>query len=203
MQKIRPLKEFSLSAVPQEEIAAVFAELKNATDRAAAVQLGAYVECMLTHTLMNRIKSNLPEKIKQMILRATFQHKNIGLLHLGIIDDDTHQNLEIIREIRNAFAHSPRGITFETPQVVEAVQGLKEEFKQPLIEGIDHLTPARRKFTSSCYRSIFTVVFRTVGKKLDLIGRVLEVLKPHLNEELKPEAERVARSAQVLKDVTI
>jgi hypothetical protein len=196
----KPLKAFSHSLVPQEEVKAVIDELKDAPDRAAAVQLGAYVDSMLTHTLTNLIRTDVPEAMKARILRSTFKEKNDALFVLKITDERTYQNLEIIREIRNAFAHSARLITFETPEVVEAVEALEDDGKGLNSEGNEHLSSARAKFTSCCFRSILTVMFRNIGKKMDMIGQVMEALTPYLNENLRPHAERVARSVEALKN---
>ena len=51
--------------------------------------------------------------------------KLIRIAHaFGIIDAGIRRKCDCIREIRNAFAHSPIAVTFETPEVVNACRQL-------------------------------------------------------------------------------
>ncbi|MHB1206591.1 MAG: DUF4145 domain-containing protein [Rhodospirillaceae bacterium] len=61
---------------------------------------------------------------------------------LGVIDRRTRSNLDYIREVRNACAHSSKPISFRTPEV-KAVANLI------LLPGVKASTP-RMKFVWGC-----------------------------------------------------
>ena len=46
-------------------------------------------------------------------------------LALGLYDEGTRDNLDIIRVVRNAFAHTAVQLTFETPQMAAEVEKLQ------------------------------------------------------------------------------
>jgi hypothetical protein len=52
---------------------------------------------------------------------STFNSKIIAAYAFGLIDETTRKNLNIIRTIRNAFAHSKRLIDFDDQAVLEAL----------------------------------------------------------------------------------
>jgi hypothetical protein len=87
---------------------------------------------------------------------STFAQK----VHLGralrIYGPDTHHNLDYIRLIRNAFAHSHVPISFETKEVKDAVGQLKELKRLPPVavpaNGVEQPTEpkSRETFRAAC-----------------------------------------------------
>jgi len=56
---------------------------------------------------------------------GTFSAKIIMAYALGLIDNDTRQNLDVVRHIRNAFAHSKRLIDFSHIAIANAIHAVK------------------------------------------------------------------------------
>jgi hypothetical protein len=194
-----PLEQVSRAPVGQDDILAVVEEVRNASDRAAAVHLGAFVERKLNDAFLSLVRAESRAKLEKEISEASFKEKIEGALKFGLVDDRLFKNLELIRRIRNAFAHSARAITFETPEVVAVVGELTDDGKGIPTKMLDNASPARIKFASCCMAAVITVGFRAIGRKADLMGRVVEALSIRLNPDLAPHAETIKRSAELLK----
>jgi hypothetical protein len=196
----KPLEQFSRTPVAPEEVAAVFEEVRKANDRHAAVHLGAFVEQGLGIAFLSLVGEQKSAELKKEISWASFDDKIKAALKLELIDDRIFKKLEIIRQIRNAFAHSARPISFETPEVVAAVDELIDDGKAVPTNMLDNASPARAKFSSCCRAVMATVGFRAIGRKFHLMGRVVEALSTaQAKPELMPFAETIKQSAEKLK----
>jgi DNA-binding MltR family transcriptional regulator len=100
-----------------------------------------------------------------------FYGKNHLGYALGIYGSTTLSNLEAVRRIRNAFAHSPLRITFETKQVAAEAQKIKLERLE--LGELNRLSESRQQYTAFC--TLFMVVFQFKAKGLSL-EKLLEVL---------------------------
>jgi Domain of unknown function (DUF4145) len=90
-------------------------------DRGAAILIAANFENVLELAIIRRLGvGNRPD--------STFGKKIEKAQHLGIIGPQTRHNLDMVREIRNAFAHSMIPITFETAPIAAACR----EFTMPV-----------------------------------------------------------------------
>lgn len=111
------------------DIADVLAELENAHDRAAAIILCALVEDALTAAIVSRL-IDLNEKEYERVFGAqgplfTLAAKIRMGFALGIYGPNVRDDLQVICDLRNAFAHSRKSIKFETPQVASKCKNLK------------------------------------------------------------------------------
>ena len=91
--------------------------------RGAAILLGTHLEGVLQFALINRLKIS-PKRSKDVFgydaPMGTFDRK-VRVAHaIGMITDETRLTLDVIRSVRNAFAHSLIPISFNTPQVADA-----------------------------------------------------------------------------------
>jgi hypothetical protein len=53
---------------------------------------------------------------------SSFAGKIAGAHGYGLIDDETHSNLVVIKDIRNAFAHTRERLDFKAPQIMELAE---------------------------------------------------------------------------------
>jgi len=112
-----------------EDFQQFFSEiLAEKNDRGAAILLGTYVENALKQTISRYL--NLSERHRKELFGfecplGSFSHK-IRVAHaLTIFGDEMRGNLDIIRTIRNAFAHSMTPISFSTSQIADVCALLK------------------------------------------------------------------------------
>jgi Domain of unknown function (DUF4145) len=194
-----PLEQFSRAPVGQQELIAVVEGMRQASDRDAAVHLGAFVEERLNYAFLSLTSKENRAGLEKKLSKADFKEKIEGALKLELIDDRLFKNLEIIRQIRNAFAHSARAISFETSEVVAAVDELITDGKSVPTKILDNASPARIKFSSCCVAVVLTVQFRAIGKKAALMGRVVEALSAKVIPEVTPFADTIKQSAETLK----
>jgi hypothetical protein len=97
-------------------------------NRGAAILLGTHLEGVLQFALINRLKIK-PKRWKDVFgydaPMGTFDRK-VRVAHaIGMITDETRSTLDVIRSVRNAFAHSLIPISFSTPEVADACSLLK------------------------------------------------------------------------------
>lgn len=112
------LKKYGSGDPTKDDIQALDNELYNGPDRAAAVVLGALVERSLAKLLRGRMREDGVEDIfKPAGLLGDFGAKiNLGYA-LKLFGPQTRKDLNIIRHLRNQFAHSRKPIEFMTPVV--------------------------------------------------------------------------------------
>jgi hypothetical protein len=88
--------------------------------RGAAILLATNVENALQKSIRRWLKLE-PERRSELFAfngpSGTFGNRIILAHALGIFGAQTRQNLDIIRTIRNAFAHAERPIRFDTPAI--------------------------------------------------------------------------------------
>ncbi len=90
------------------------------SDRGAAILVSSFVENMLQTALTNQLR--IKHKHKRSVFGingplGSFRNKIIMSYTLTMIGKETYNNLEIIRLVRNAFAHSKITISFKTEEI--------------------------------------------------------------------------------------
>lgn len=87
-------------------------------DRGAAILLATNVENALQGAILSMLRA---QRTKELFgansALGAFANKVQMAYAMDIFGDETKQNLDIIRVVRNAFAHAKIPIKFETPQV--------------------------------------------------------------------------------------
>lgn len=102
--------------------------MKSRNDRGAAVLLGTFVESALEDVITIFLSRNINRRRIFSGTNAplnTFSDKILMGHALEIYGPETLHNLEIIKLIRNAFAHSRISIRFSTPEVKNVCATLK------------------------------------------------------------------------------
>jgi DNA-binding MltR family transcriptional regulator len=101
-----------------------------ALDRTAAITAASFVEYALQKAIITHLKKDITEsELKQLFDSpqsplSSLSSKTIVGQSLGVIQEDERQDLDTIRAIRNAFAHSMTHIEFKDSEVTELCKTL-------------------------------------------------------------------------------
>ena len=92
------------------------------SDRSAVVMFGSFIETHLERYLASKMRDGLNSDDRQRLfdgsgVAATFSSKIILAYAFKLIGSITRHDLDLIRHLRNDFAHSRMPISFETPEV--------------------------------------------------------------------------------------
>lgn len=98
------------------------------TDREIVILSASYLEVVLESALICHFSDVARSKQKESFqgngFLSTFSSKIKLAYFMGIIDNSAYLDLEIIREIRNAFAHSIQPLSFDTNLVSKKCENL-------------------------------------------------------------------------------
>jgi hypothetical protein len=117
-----------------EDLAIFTKELQKETDRGLPLVAAALIDELLSDTLRSFFIDNSTHE--KLLNGATApigtMSARLNLCHaLGLIDDYEKSEAELIRKVRNRFAHARHGLSFGD----DAIKGLCSSFSSPLPEG--------------------------------------------------------------------
>jgi hypothetical protein len=170
-----------LSMVPETHIPHIDRE----SDRASIVLFAALIENFVQERLKELMPSlNADEKARIFGFEGpcgSFSNRIRMAQALEMIDRPTRRKLELIKEMRNVAAHANTEITFDTPEIKEAVLGL---FDVEARQGLARLNrkAMRYLFEMVCKRANVIVVHPEI-KTLDttkLLAETFERAEKHL-----------------------
>ena len=105
-------------------------EFKDESDRAAAVLFAAYLDHLLGELIAAYMAVEY-DRVDKLLYKdghgplGTFAAR-INTTHcLGLLSEDEYSDLNIIRRIRNDFAHKLVGLTFEYQSIADRCRNLK------------------------------------------------------------------------------
>jgi hypothetical protein len=151
------------------------------SDRATAVLFGSFVETALEKLLLSLMRPNLNADERTKLfgfegLFGTFSSKIIGGYALKVIGPVTYADLNLIKLLRNEFAHSRVPIGFDTLEVKDICDRLQIPDlpdSSPSFgyigRGIDEskvdgkFTHARTRFMSACHNISYRVFVKRDG----------------------------------------
>ena len=116
---------------PEEEIYRLVANLVDEPDRVAAIVAASFLERAIEDTIVSRLKRQDKETLEKLFddsgdgPLATFDAKIRMAYALGVFGPTTKHDFDVIRRIRNTFAHSIIDVSFDTDEVKNAVASLK------------------------------------------------------------------------------
>jgi mannitol operon repressor len=117
-----------------EDLAKFVEELKRESDRGLALVAAALIDDKLGETLRSFFCKG-PSAAKLLddnnAALGTFSSRSEACFALGLIDDYEYGEIALIRKVRNEFAHTKHGTSFQIPRV----QGLCSSLKSDLPEG--------------------------------------------------------------------
>jgi len=126
----RPLRHLTRK-VPAEPKSAVLDAMRGSdSDRGAATTMASLADVAMNGILIYGLGIKEQSAIKALFVGdkaplSTFEAKCQVALGIGLIGEITHNNLEVIRHIRNTFAHAIANISFEEPEMTRACNRLK------------------------------------------------------------------------------
>jgi DNA-binding MltR family transcriptional regulator len=121
------------------DLPAMEREFYGEADRPVAVLQAAVVEEALKAAIKRKLAPGLPATFVADLFEfegavGTFSNRIAIAYALGIFKRQTHHDLNIIRALRNAFAHQRKPMRFSTPQIA----GMCEHLFIPDIAGVAH-----------------------------------------------------------------
>jgi mannitol operon repressor len=122
-----------------EDLAKFVEELKLETDRGLPLVGAALIDDRLQETLRSffcegRTSSKLLDSANAPL--GTFSSRVQACYSLGLIDEREYAEIELIRKVRNEFAHAKHGTSFRT----EKLKGLCSSLRSDLPEGENYPT---------------------------------------------------------------
>lgn len=160
------LKKLGDGVLTKEDISNIEAEVYSGPDRAAAVVLGSFVERGMADLLASKMNPSHIGKIFDFSgPLGTFSAKIDLAYAFNLIGPTSYHDLNLIRLLRNAFAHTRIAVNFQTSEVVEVCKNLKLPDEDgvkpetalrmvlpaPHVEAALTKPPARIRFFMSCH----------------------------------------------------
>ena len=154
--------------IDQKQWSAFFEELKDESDRGTAILYAAWIDHLLGQKLrLHFSKGNAEQQDKLFEGNGAFHafsSKVTAAFCLGWLDPDVRHDIDLIRKIRNLFAHQIHGLSMKTPEV----RHLVNEFHVPHREFYDW-----GKLRAAATKDGRGVVFYT-GEPPDEVGALLD-----------------------------
>ncbi len=203
MAKGKTLRALSTKKIEDSDFALMAEEIREASDRTAAIVMGAFVERELEQWIVKVLPRRDEETIEKLYERdgalGSFYAKIYLGYALGVYDETTRDNLDIVRRIRNAFAHTPQQIGFETDAVKNEIEKLKPTTSMELLSEFEKFSESGRKFMSICAEVSLMHRLEPIGSKMELMSNVIEAISSHLTGEIKQLApDAAAKLAQAV-----
>jgi len=154
------------------------------SDRGAIILAATYVEDMLELKIMLYMPGlHNDEPTRRRMFEgdgqiATFSRKTELAYALGIIDDDYRKKIDLIREIRNACAHSRKPLSMKTEVLRTACEVVVRDIL-PIFEP-DKPLLLRNAFVGRC---LFIAHYITTGEKIDSGEAALAHFKKLVREQ--------------------
>jgi hypothetical protein len=162
-------KDYIKSLPDVDEREAMEQEFYGDSDRACGILQASWVELMVERTLRGRLRFEGASRIFDMNgPLGSFSNKITIAYGLGIFGTKTKHDLELIRHVRNGFAHCQLPLRFHTPQVkgvcdnlvlpdIEGVRAIPTYLFDRLVEGGGHWhdqAHPRQRYVICCYTII-------------------------------------------------
>jgi DNA-binding MltR family transcriptional regulator len=111
---------------PPDDVKVILDGFDQESDRAAALVAGALLDTALERLVRHSLKTDDKEVISLLFQQrgplGDFHSKILIARGFGIIDSRIAFELNVIRSVRNVFAHATANLTFETPEISAAIE---------------------------------------------------------------------------------
>ena len=115
--------------VAQSDWTAFFEELKDETDRGCAILAVAWIDHLLERRLGAHFSGGNSDARRKLFDAngpfSPFSAKVTAAFCLGWLDADLRHDLDVIRKIRNRFAHQIHGLTLDDPDMAILVDSFR------------------------------------------------------------------------------
>lgn len=113
-------------------------QLKQKNDRGVAITCASMLEDRLRWLIETKFIDDLSERRKEKLFKgqgalSTFAAKTEIAFALGLIKPEVRDQLVIIAQIRNRFAHGFKSVRFTDPKIVELCEKLQRFENDPLV----------------------------------------------------------------------
>jgi hypothetical protein len=172
----KSLTEISRLSPSNDEIDTLLSEIDTHNHRAAAVLGGAFVEDALEYAIQRRLVILTPKELGSMFeypgpLSSFGAKIQLGYA-IGLYGVIVRKDLDIIRRIRNAFAHAKKPISFDTPQVTHEMEksqylGWKDTNGETDYMSIVRTAPK----TDSLHRYWYAILSKSLAHELFMLGK--------------------------------
>ena len=123
-----------LYALPFDCFKAFNSSLSEESDRARVIVVACWIEEFLKVKLMNEFSKGNAKARKELFSAngpfATFSAKINAAFCAGWIDSDVHHDIQIIRKLRNIFAHSYDPASLDEEEIRNLIQSLRVPHRQ-------------------------------------------------------------------------
>ena len=123
-----------LYALPLDCFKAFNSSLSEESDRGRVIVVACWIEEFLKVKLMNEFSKGNAEARKALFsgngLFATFSAKINAAFCAGWIDSDVHHDIQVIRKLRNVFAHSYNPKSLDEGETRNLIQSLRVPHRQ-------------------------------------------------------------------------
>jgi hypothetical protein len=143
-------------------------DLNGESDRGAIILSATAIEDALEDRILQKLPAlHSDEATRKQVFEvdgpiASFSRKLLMAYSMGLIDSSYRKKIDLVREIRNACAHSRMPISLAVPQLRTACEILLE---RSLADLIDHEpVTIRRAFILACN---FIVLYIATGEKIE------------------------------------
>lgn len=143
-----------------KDLAAFLEELQQETDRGLPLVGAALIDTLLLETLRSffcedRKSGKLLDDANSPL--GTFSSRTQASYSLGLIDKHEYAEIELIRKVRNEFAHGKHGMSFQN----EKVKSLCSNLNSVLPEGADYPTSDPRfRFINAVVSTVLRLYYR-------------------------------------------
>lgn len=175
---LKALSRVTSAELEGDDFAGFYDEIRNiANPRGAALLLGVHLEQALEVAIERRLRIVKSDRTSMFGFDApmgTFDRK-IRVAHaVHLLTDTTRGNLDVIRRIRNAFAHAIRPLSFETKEIADACNLLQIPVSLPpttvgLMPSFNE-SPSRERYRRTCETTAHNL-FVAAGFYTGLINR--------------------------------
>lgn len=129
-------------------------EANRESDRAAALLYAANIDNRLRTMLENYLIDD-PKRVKELMKRGPLSSFGLRIQFsyaLGLVTDDERNDLDMIREVRNDFAHEEQGWSFAHSEVIKWCDKLRLPSLMEAAGGLNgfDLTNMRNRYALAC-----------------------------------------------------
>jgi len=151
---VKSLRRFYKNRLVVPDSGEMLAELTGSSDRAVVITLGAFLDSILEYVLASKMRPQATEDEFEEAFASngplgSFSSKIKVAYLFQLIDEPLKNQLETIREMRNACAHAKRPISFANPELANVGKRILHPHGSFRRQGE---TPAdiRSAFTAEC-----------------------------------------------------
>jgi hypothetical protein len=138
-----------MTTYTQRQIQAIADEIEKQTDRGAAIVPASLLDNMLENLIAARLIVQSSKRRKALFRQYAPLHSFSAKIELGfalgLFNNERRESLELIREVRNKFAHNLEATSFDHSEIAAIV-----EAKVPQKVGEYKTLSSRQKFLFTC-----------------------------------------------------